>query len=173
MALDRRALLASIAVGATATAGCLDGTRAPAAGRSATTVEEPTATRPRTASRVLTATRSPSPTETRTSSPTATPTPTAAVSIDAGPDRELTFVPRSFSVAVGGTVEWVFRSAGHNAKPTAVPEGSSWTGTPGDRFSTVPIGFISRHTFTVPGSYEYVCVPHRSLGMVGSFTVEP
>jgi plastocyanin len=30
-----------------------------------------------------------------------------------------------------------------------------------------------RHTFTVPGEYRYVCVPHDMVGMVGTVIVEP
>ncbi|TKX52502.1 halocyanin, partial [Halorubrum sp. SS7] len=33
----------------------------------------------------------------------------------------------------------------------------------GDRFD---------HTFTVPGTYEYVCIPHRKAGMFGTVVVE-
>lgn len=30
-----------------------------------------------------------------------------------------------------------------------------------------------RHTFDVPGEYEYFCIPHEQDGMTGTITVEP
>jgi plastocyanin len=34
-------------------------------------------------------------------------------------------------------------------------------------------GDIFRHTFTVPGTYTYLCVPHDRMGMVGRIVVMP
>lgn len=158
--MDRRTLLAALAsLGTVAAAGCTGGG----------------ADRP-TDSPTATPTRSPTPTATptATSTPTAgtTPTPEPAVSVDVGPGGSLRFEPASFAVGVGDTVAWAFRSRGHNVKPDAVPEGAGWAGTSGGAFDTLPVGFVHRHTFEIPGTYDYFCAPHRSAGMVGSFDVE-
>jgi plastocyanin len=34
-------------------------------------------------------------------------------------------------------------------------------------------GDTFRHTFTVPGSYTYLCIPHDRMGMVGRIVVLP
>lgn len=160
----RRGLLGRLGtVGSIVLAGCIGG--GPSEG---------TATPPVSAARtaVPSSTPTPTPTPSTTVTTTPTPTPVAAVTVDVGPDRSLRFDPRSFTVGVGDPVAWVFRSLGHNVKPEAIPAESDWSGTPGDDFETLPTGFVHRYAFSVPGEYEYVCVPHRSSGMVGSFTVE-
>lgn len=163
--IARRALLEGlVAAGGTAVAGCLgtdDSTRAPA-----TATGSPTGTP--TASSTASDTVTPSPSPSRTEASTASP----AVTVEVGPDRSLRFEPRSFTVDAGEAVAWVFRSLGHNVKPQSIPAAASWTGTPGGESDTLPEGFVYRYDFTVPGVYEYVCTPHRSAGMVGSFTVE-
>ncbi|MEF8828999.1 MAG: plastocyanin/azurin family copper-binding protein, partial [Haloarcula sp.] len=81
------------------------------------------------------------------------------------------FDPETFEVPVGSTVLWVWEAGGHNVKPTATPEDSDWSGTPGDEGTTYSSGYEYAHTFEVAGEYEYHCVPHQSIGMTGSFTV--
>jgi plastocyanin len=66
----------------------------------------------------------------------------------------------------------VWESRGHNVKPADVPAESDWTGTEGDRGTTYPSGHVYTHTFEVAGTYDYVCVPHRTSGMVGTVVVE-
>lgn len=120
----------------------------------------------------------PTATEPPTDSPTPEPTPTAtepagaAQVVDVGPGGELRFDPSSFTIATGDTVRWVFQSSGHNVKADAVPSGAEWSGTPGEQFDTMDEGATYEHTFTVAGDYDYFCAPHRSAGMVASFTVE-
>lgn len=95
-----------------------------------------------------------------------------AQTVDVGPGGELRFDPSSFTIDTGETVRWVFQSSGHNVKPDTVPSGAEWTGTPGEEFDTMDEGATYEHTFTVAGDYDYYCAPHRSAGMVASFTVE-
>lgn len=137
----------------------------------ATASQTPTQTATPTPTPTETATPTPTPTETAT--PTETPTPTATP-VDA--DQEVavapgsfSFDPESFEIPVGSTVLWVWEAGGHNVKPTATPSGSDWSGTPGD--GTYSSDYQYAYTFEVPGEYEYHCVPHQSLDMVGSFTV--
>jgi uncharacterized membrane protein len=37
----------------------------------------------------------------------------------------------------------------------------------------IAAGGSFRHTFTVPGTYKYICVPHAEFGMVGEVIVQP
>ncbi|MFB6361025.1 MAG: plastocyanin/azurin family copper-binding protein [Halobacteriales archaeon] len=115
---------------------------------------------------------SPTPTRTPTETPTSTPTPRPAVSqeVKVGPGS-LTFEPNSFQIMTGETVRWVWKSGGHNVKPSAVPDGADWTGTAGGEYDTYGEGHVYSYTFDVAGTYEYYCAPHRSSGMTGSFTV--
>lgn len=120
----------------------------------------------------------PTVTDPPTDSPTPEPTPTAtepsgpAQVVDVGPGGQLQFDPESFTIATGETVRWVFRSSGHNVKVDSAPAGAEWTGTPGEQFDTLEVGETHEHTFTIAGEYDYFCAPHRSAGMVASFTVE-
>jgi len=125
-------------------------------------------------------TESPTPEETPTPTDTATPTPTetetptppqAAQSVEVGPGGEFRFNPEEFEVAVGETVRWVWRSGGHNVKPDSIPGDSDWSGSEGGEFNTFSADHEHTHTFETPGTYEYVCKPHESSGMTGSFTV--
>ncbi|MFC7019286.1 MULTISPECIES: plastocyanin/azurin family copper-binding protein [Haloarcula] len=165
MSRPRRHFLASLAAGLTgALAGCgSDG------GSGATPTEEPTPTETATATATATAT------PTRTATPTtttATPTQTAteaAQRVAVGPG-DFVFDPETFSVPAGSTVLWEWASSNHNVKPSSTPDGSDWTGTPGDG-QTFDTGHTYAYTFEVPGEYAYFCRPHRSVGMTGSFTV--
>ncbi|MFI1393377.1 plastocyanin/azurin family copper-binding protein [Streptomyces sp. NPDC020681] len=73
------------------------------------------------------------------------------------------FGPRTLTITAGDTVTWINRdSAPHDVKTTSGPEsvqspmlnkGGTWS-----------------HTFTVPGSYGYVCTVHP--GMTGQLVVK-
>jgi plastocyanin len=98
-----------------------------------------------------------------------------------GPEGEyLRFVPEEVEISVGDAVRWTFESEGHNvtAKPEAstkveLPEGVEPFATyEGNRsFMVVEVGETFEHTFTVPGTYVYVCAPHSDQGMVGRVIV--
>jgi plastocyanin len=119
-----------------------------------------------------TPTATPEPTDSPTPSgtPTATPTPTPAadLTVTVGPEGRLVFDPETFEVAAGGTVRWEWASPGHNVSPASRPSGASW---PGEDGATYGAGHTYAYTFSVPGTYEYHCDPHQSIGMTGSFTV--
>lgn len=100
--------------------------------------------------------------------------------IIAGPESRLTFDPKTLTIHAGQQVTWFFDSSGHNV--SAVPGDSDLVSIP-DRaapFSsydaakhrTVQRGETFSHRFDVVGTYEYVCIPHQSAGMVGSIEVE-
>ena len=88
----------------------------------------------------------------------------------AGPGGSLVFEPATLEITPGTTVRWVWDSDNHNVVPQSIPDGASWEGegSPGNTFNT---GHEYTHTFETLGTYEYVCTPHESAGMVGSIEV--
>jgi plastocyanin len=169
---DRRHFLAALSAGLTgALAGCGGdgGSSSGGDGGDDTPTEEPTATETATPTATETATPAATATETPTATATATETVDAAQRVAVGPG-DFVFEPETFSVPVGSTVLWEWASSNHNVKPTSTPDGSDWTGTPGDS-QTFETGHTYAATFETAGEYAYVCRPHQSLGMAGSFTV--
>lgn len=102
--------------------------------------------------------------------------------------RAVAYDPTELTVAVGETVVWENTSSrGHTvtAYDDGIPEEAAYFAsggfeseeaaraawydgfggrlTSGDRYS---------HTFEIPGTYEYVCIPHEQGGMVGRVIVE-
>jgi plastocyanin len=74
------------------------------------------------------------------------------------------FEPANITVEPGTTVTWV--QSGNNPHTTTSYDGL-WDsgmieGGSGGTFS---------FTFEEPGTYDYFCIPHESLGMIGSVTV--
>jgi plastocyanin len=74
------------------------------------------------------------------------------------------FDPANITVEPGTTVTWV--QSGNNGHTTTSYDGL-WDsgmieGGSGGTFS---------FTFEEPGTYDYFCIPHESLGMIGSVTV--
>jgi plastocyanin len=74
------------------------------------------------------------------------------------------FAPANITVEPGTTVTWV--QSGNNSHTTTSYDGL-WDsglieGGSGGSFS---------YTFEEPGTYDYFCIPHEALGMVGSVTV--
>jgi plastocyanin len=165
--MDRRRYLRALAAGpaAVALAGCTgdggngDGTDPSTDPSTETPTADPTSTQTET------------PTETPTAEPAGTPpmTPDQRVTVGDG----FAFGPESFEISVGDTVLWEWVGGGHNIKydDGDVPEGTDWTGTGGSRTTTYGEGHTHWHTFGTVGQYDYYCVPHRSSGMTGSFTV--
>jgi plastocyanin len=90
----------------------------------------------------------------------------------------LAFQPDAVRIKAREAVEWRNRSLfthtvtddptrASDAADAQLPEGA-------EPFSAqVGPGEIYRHTFTVPGTYRYFCMPHESRGMHGQVIVEP
>jgi plastocyanin len=102
------------------------------------------------------------------------PTPTAIVRMT----DDLTFEPARVIVHAGDTVEWKNTSSmphtvtadarrAAEGKEVVLPPGAA----PFDSKTMSPGGSY-RHTFTVPGTYKYICVPHASFGMSGEVIVQ-
>ena len=74
----------------------------------------------------------------------------------------MVFSPSVIKVDVGDTVFWKATDPGHNVAfmmKGGVPDGV-------DAFKS-KIGKDTEYTFTIPGIYAYICVPHKSMGMIG------
>lgn len=100
-----------------------------------------------------------------------------AVTVKATDD--LQFVPAKVTVRVGETVRWQSASVmvhtvtcdpAKAARPEDVtlPKGAR-------RFDSgnIPPHGTFAHTFTVPGTYRYFCIPHEGADMLGEVIVEP
>jgi len=87
------------------------------------------------------------------------------------------FDPIGIAVGSGGTVTWTNESGSHSA--TAYTEGnpqSEVTRIPEDAegWNSETLseqGATFSHTFDVDGTYDYYCIPHKSLEMVGRVVV--
>jgi len=79
--------------------------------------------------------------------------------------QDLTFNPSSVTVSVGDTIRWLWTSGVHTTTSTSVPDGAQTWDSP----LTSEVSQFE-YVVTVAGNYSYVCTPHASLGMTGSFT---
>lgn len=104
----------------------------------------------------------------------------AANEIAVATDGSLSFAPETTTVSAGTTVTWRFESPSHNVscdpdhhEDVSLPDGAdAFVSYDGDeRLSTLDAGETFEHTFEVTGTYDYVCVPHASNGMVGTVDV--
>ncbi len=74
------------------------------------------------------------------------------------------FAPANITVEPGTTVTWV--QSGDNAHTTTSYDGL-WDSGLLEGGSDATFSF----TFDEPGTYDYFCIPHEEMGMVGSVTV--
>ncbi len=92
---------------------------------------------------------------------------------------QLKFVPGQVTIRPGEAVEWknastythtVTADPSWAIKPQNVqlPEGVK----PFDSGNIAP-GKTYQHTFSVPGTYRYFCIPHQDSGMIGEVLVKP
>jgi plastocyanin len=93
-------------------------------------------------------------------------------------DTPAVYEPAKVTVKAGQPVEWI--NTGKNVHSvTLVPDDAQ---NPQDvsepmGATTFDSGFMApgskfTHTFTVPGTYHYFCVPHEKAGMVGVVVVK-
>lgn len=98
---------------------------------------------------------------------------------------DLTFEPETVAVPVGATVVWKnVGDVGHTvtAYEDGIPADAAYFASGGfetERAARNDIkgGLVAgdetyRHTFEVPGRYEYYCIPHEGSGMVGTVRVK-
>lgn len=96
-----------------------------------------------------------------------------------GMTNSLRFDPPCIRVEAGQTVRWT-NSSGVAHTVTADPERAANpanvslpAGAQAFHSGNMPPDAIFTHTFTVPGRYEYVCIPHEGAAMVGTVIVAP
>lgn len=78
------------------------------------------------------------------------------------------FTPDELTIAPGDTVVWVNSQGNHNVNGTQ----ATFPSNPESFGNEVGAGWTFRHVFTIPGSYDYRCDPHFSVGMVGKIEVQ-
>jgi plastocyanin len=98
------------------------------------------------------------------------------------------YLPETFEATVGEPVVWVNNgSRGHTvtAYEDGLPDGAEYWASGGFESEaaaregfweqggegTIRSGETWSHTFEVPGTYAYLCVPHERAGMVGTVVV--
>ncbi len=92
-------------------------------------------------------------------------------------DKPPKYLPMKVAIKVGQTVEWV-NNAQTLHSVTTDPDSAQ---NPGDVSSPpgakpfdsgfMKPGMTFDYTFTVPGTYKYLCLPHEKDGMIGYVTV--
>ncbi|HKR05110.1 MAG TPA: T9SS type A sorting domain-containing protein [Bacteroidia bacterium] len=75
------------------------------------------------------------------------------------------FSPTDLSVVVGDTIQWMWGSGNHTTTSTSVPSGAA---TWDQLINNASMTFD--YVVLVPGTYQYQCTFHISMGMVGEFT---
>jgi plastocyanin len=89
------------------------------------------------------------------------------------------FEPSTVSIKSGQTVRWDNKSfIWHTvtADPAAAKDPSHVElpqGAPAFDSGKVEAGASYSRTFTVPGTYRYICRPHETKGMLGTIVVAP
>lgn len=86
------------------------------------------------------------------------------------------FDPVGLLVPLGATVTWRLAAGVHTVTAYHPDNGSDYLGipegaTPWDSGYLMREGETFRHTFEVPGVYDYFCRPHEAAGMVGRLVV--
>ena len=80
--------------------------------------------------------------------------------------EDFEFNPSTFIANVGDTVHWYWEEGFHTTTSFIIPPGApTWDQPLSSGSQTFD------YVITVPGSYDYICSPHASMGMTGHFTV--
>ncbi|MFB6299500.1 MAG: plastocyanin/azurin family copper-binding protein [Halobacteriales archaeon] len=99
---------------------------------------------------------------------------------------ELVYDPEEITIAPGDTVVWEnVGSVGHSvtAYEDNIPDGADYWASGGfdseqaarnnyPQQGDIPGGESYEHTFETTGTHEYFCIPHETVGMVGTVTVQ-
>ncbi|MCZ6841066.1 MAG: plastocyanin/azurin family copper-binding protein [Alphaproteobacteria bacterium] len=109
---------------------------------------------------------------TQDSRETAQTTPVGDITV-IGMNDELRFVPNEITINVGDTLEW--RNIGAiphtvTADPRRMPSSTNIElpdGAAAFDSGWVVRGESYRYTFSEPGIYRYICLPHERAGMLG------
>jgi plastocyanin len=78
------------------------------------------------------------------------------------------FTPDSIAnVKIGDIIEWDWVSGSHTATSVSIPSNAA-----SFNYALNSTNKVVQYTVTVAGKYNYVCTPHASMGMVGTFIVD-
>jgi plastocyanin len=89
------------------------------------------------------------------------------------------FSPATVTIRSGQTVQWRNTSPiGHTvtADPARAADPANVelpAGATPIHSGDIPAGEVWSYTFTAPGTYRYVCLPHERQGMIGTVVVQP
>jgi len=84
-----------------------------------------------------------------------------------GLNNQNTFTPADISINVNDTVSWQWQGTrNHN-----VVSGTNCTPTDPLNSGAATVNITYNYTFTTAGVYPYYCLPHCTIGMVGTVTV--
>ncbi|MFB6078844.1 MAG: plastocyanin/azurin family copper-binding protein [Halarchaeum sp.] len=157
MTVDRRRYLGLVAGAAAALAGCSSN-----GGSGTTTTDGTTANGTTTAG---------------TTTGPATEATVGMYTEESGQQTAFYFDPVGLHVAPGATVTFEVKSGGHSstsyspgnpmAETTRIPDGAK----PWDSAVLNETGATFEHVFETEGTYDYYCIPHKSLGMVARIVV--
>jgi plastocyanin len=88
------------------------------------------------------------------------------------------FVPKHITIMAGQSVEWNNTAALEThtvtADPSLAKEKADVTlpsGAEPFNSGSLKPGETFRHTFTIPGTYRYFCIPHEQMGMIAEVEV--
>jgi plastocyanin len=95
-----------------------------------------------------------------------------------GMTNTLRYMPSEITIRLGQTVVWKNTSdmphtvtadpaLAKDANSVRLPEGAKPFNS-----GNMPPGAAYRHTFQVPGTYRYFCIPHEAAGMIGTVHVQ-
>lgn len=93
--------------------------------------------------------------------------------VEVGMTDQLTFTPDTVRVRVGQTVRWTNTSVllhTVTADPTKAANASNVSlpqGAPVFDSGNLAPGAVFEYTFTTPGTYQYICIPHELANMIG------
>jgi plastocyanin len=92
-------------------------------------------------------------------------------------DKPPKYMPMKIAVKVGQTVEWVNNAETLHSvttDPDSAQKPDDVSSPPGAKpFDSgfMKPGMTFDYTFTVPGTYKYLCLPHEKDGMIGYVVV--
>jgi plastocyanin len=92
-------------------------------------------------------------------------------------DKPPKYLPMKVAIKVGQTVEWVNNAQTLHSvttDPDSAQKPDDVSSPPGAKpFDSgfMKPGMTFDYTFTVPGTYKYLCLPHEKDGMVGYVVV--
>lgn len=77
------------------------------------------------------------------------------------------FQPDVLNISAGDMVTWINNSGDHNVNGSQ----SVYASNPESFGNTVGNNWVFTHVFDIPGTYQYQCDPHVSMGMTGTVIV--